>query len=108
VAQLGGFFTPDAQVTLDIGGYGGHTFNGREEIMHVAAAGRQTVGSLQVEFVDPVIMLDADGQSATVNLTLRGQTPSDRNYVVEEMKLNLKKTDGRWHVARVESVKTLR
>src|SRR5439155_8135889 len=45
VAQLGGFFSTDAQLSLEVTGYGAHTFNGRDEIMQAAAAGRQALGA---------------------------------------------------------------
>jgi hypothetical protein len=107
IAQLGGFFSPDAQIVLDAAGYGAHNLSGRDEIMQAAGAARTATTSLKVEFLDLNVALDFGRELATVDLTVRGKTGNDPNFFVQEMKFNLKRINGRWFIIRVEPVKTL-
>ena len=67
----------------------------------IAAVG----GTLKVEFVDVLLTLAPDKQSAVADLTARMQ-PAGGELNVQEIKLTLKKVDGQWLVTRAETVRT--
>jgi len=106
-SKLAGYFSVDAQVSLDAPGHDSYTFNGRNEIMQAAAGARSAAGALAVEFLDVAVALAADKLSATVDLTAKAKIPGERDFYVQEVKFTLKKIDGDWLIVRVETVKTL-
>jgi hypothetical protein len=106
VARLTSFFSADAQLNVDVPDRGTQTLRGRDEIMQAAIYAR-SAGALTVEFHDVSVRLAADKQSAAVDVAVTARTSGDRDFLVQEMKIAMKKIDGKWLVTRVETVKTL-
>jgi ABC-type transporter MlaC component len=79
----------------------------RQEIVQAALAARSAVGGLTVKFPDINITVAPDKQSATADLTVEINVSNQRDPIVQEMKFTLQKTDGKWLVTRVETVRTL-
>ena len=103
--KLAGLCNPNLQVLLAAPINAQHTFENREEIAQSDLAARSAFGgSLKVEFVDPIVTLAPDKQSAVADLTARIQTSAD--LIVQEIKFTLQKVDGQWFVTRVETVRT--
>jgi hypothetical protein len=103
--KLAGFCSADLHVKLAPPLNAEHTFESREEIMHsVLAAHAAFGGALKIEFVDVLVTLAPDKQSAVADLTARIQSSGDLN--VQEIKFTLKKMDGQWFVTHVETVQT--
>ena len=105
--EFGGCFSPEAEVNLEVSGYGQLTLNGRGEIMRYGELSRSRPGELKVEFLDVDVMLAEDKESATATLTARVSIPSDRDFTVQGMKFWLKKFGKAWLITRVETVRTL-
>lgn len=105
--RLAAFFTKDVQITLDVPGAAHNSINGRDELQAAIAASRGLATSLSLQFVDIVVQIGADQRSSSANLTVRGKVSGDKDVIVQELKLFLKKVDGDWLISRVESVKTL-
>lgn len=102
------FFTGDVEIAVHLpGGRSLQTFSGRDQIMQAAMGARQAVSGLEVEFLDITVRVAPDKQSATAELTGKGQVPGDRDFFVQELKFLLRKVDGKWLIHRVETVKTL-
>ena len=103
--KLAGFCSPTLQVKLAAPANVEHTFESREEIAQSDLAARAAFGgTLKVEFVDVVVTLAPDKESAVADLTARMQSSSDLN--VQEIKFTLKKIDGQWLVTRAETIRT--
>jgi hypothetical protein len=107
VAEVGGYFSPNVEVSFDLPGQGHFDITGRDEIMALAARASDLPGGVKVEFPDVTIKISADKQAATANLTARAQQGGDRDFSVQEMKFTLKKINGKWLIVRVETIKTL-
>ncbi len=105
--KLGNFFTTDVDVTVEVPGRSQQSFSGREELVQAAAAARSSVSALNIEFLDVIVALGPDNQTATVNLTARARIPGDRDFYIQELKFSLKKVNGDWMIYKVETVKTL-
>lgn len=104
--KLAGFCRPDLQVKLAAPVNAEHTFASRQEIAQSALAARSAFsGGLKVEFVDVVLTLGPDRQSAVADLTARMQ-PAGGDLNVQEIKFTLLKTSGQWLVTRVETIRT--
>ena len=101
------FFTTDVEVDISVPGYEQLTLRGRDEVLQTAAGARTRLTSLKVEFPDMNIMVDADKQSAKVNLTGKATVPGEKDVTAQEFNFMLKKVDGKWQIYRVETVKTL-
>jgi hypothetical protein len=106
--KLSTFFTPDVQITVDIPTRSTQTFNGREEVQEAALAARSMLSELTVKFVDVVVTVDPDKQSARADLTATASLPGEKLPEVQELEVRFKKTDRDWLISRVRTVKTLR
>ncbi len=105
--KVADFFTVDVEVDVVVPGYEQLTMHGREEVAQTAIGARTRLTSLKVEFPDMNIMVDADKQSAKVNLTGKATVPGEKDVSAQEFNFMLKKVDGKWQIYRVETVKTL-
>jgi hypothetical protein len=106
--RLRDFFTSDLQVEVDVPASGRVTLSGRAEIIEAALAMRAQLGGLKAQFLDVNVTVEAGGQTATAHLTARATRPGDPDFFVQEMKLRLRKDEGRWRVFRVETIRTLK
>lgn len=102
------FFTPDAELVVDVPGRLEHTFNGRDEIRDAAAGVRATLRSLSIEFFDIVITVGPDKQTAVAQLTAKATMPGETVPEVQRIRAEFKKVDGEWLINRAETVKALR
>jgi hypothetical protein len=68
---------------------------------------RNVFRSFKVQLLDPNITVGGDQKSASVDLTLRVETPGDQYLIVQEIKCTLRQLDGEWIILRVDTVKTL-
>ena len=105
--SLGDFFSADVEVDIDVPGHERHNFMGRQEITRAALTARSAVAWLKVKFPDINIKVAPDKQSAVANLTLEARVSGQQDPIVQEMKFTLQKTDGKWLVTHVETVRTL-
>jgi len=105
--NLVSFCTDDVEIAIDA--YGQRiTSTGKEELSQAMMYARtQLLSSLSLEFLDPVITISPNKQTAFVNLTVRGKVPNDRDMLVQECKFTLKKVGRSWLIRKVETVKTL-
>ncbi len=108
IEKMGGFFTENAKVVVDIPGGETHTFESRDELMQAALAVRAGASNAQVKFLDPNFEMDSGGQSALVDVTLQVKIDGDADAIVQELKFTVKKIKGAWLITHVETVKTLR
>jgi hypothetical protein len=105
--KLAGFCSPDLHVKLAAPINAEHTFKSREEIAQSDLAARAAFGgTIKVEFVDVVLTLAPDKQSAEADLTARMRSAGSSDLNVQEIKFTLKKVDGQWLVTRAETVRT--
>jgi len=105
--RLTGFFSPDVEITVDVPGHSQQTLHGRDEVLQAGMAARALAGSLNVEFLDVNVTLAPDKMSAVVNLTAKGRAGSEKDLLVQELKLMMKKVKRDWLILQVETVKTL-
>jgi ketosteroid isomerase-like protein len=106
--KLTTFFTPDAELVVDVPGRLQHTFSGRDEIRDAAAGVRATLRSLSVEFFDIVTTVAPDKKSAVAQLTAKATMPGENVPEVQRIKAEFKNIDGEWLINRAETVKALR
>jgi hypothetical protein len=103
---LGGFFTPDVQVTITVPGTE-HSINGRDELLHEALGARQVVSSLKIDFPDIKIVVAPGKEAAVVNLTGRGKVAGQKDYYLQELRLRLIKVKRDWLINEIVTVRTL-
>jgi len=107
IQTLGTYFSDDVEVKVDVPNYETHTFNHREELMQAAMGARSVVSSIKADFPDIKVDLGPDNLSATADVTLRADINGEKNTVVQELKIFLKKTNGEWLIYRIDTVRTL-
>jgi len=105
--KLASYFAPEIAVRIDLPDQTRHEAASRDEIMQRMLALRTFSRSFKLELLDPNITVGADGKSASVDLTLRAETPADQYQIVQEIKCTLRRIDGEWIIIRVETIRTL-
>jgi hypothetical protein len=106
--KLANCFTTNTVFNVDSTEASLHETMDRNEIMSLINGLRFATGrSRRVEFLDPSITFNADKTRATVEATLRVDTPSDRNLVVQEVRILFIKAGRDWIIQSVETIKTL-
>ena len=106
--KLATFFAQDAQISVDVPGRSTQTFSGREEVREAALGARSILSALKVEFVDVVVTVDPDKQSALADLTATASLPGEKLSEVQELEVRFKKIERDWLISRVRTIKTLR
>jgi ketosteroid isomerase-like protein len=104
--KLAGFCVPNMTVKLDAPLNLQRTFESREEIAQLVLAVRSVLGGgLKVEFLDVNVTVASDKQTALADLTARVKVGGSTDVIVQEIKLSLQKTDGRWLITRAETIR---
>ncbi len=101
------YCTPDVEVVVDVPGYPHHEIHGSAELLEAAAAVRTYRPGFKVQFLDIVVTVAPDQNSAVADLTARGDMPRERDFSVQELRFKMKKVDGKWLVSHVETVQAL-
>lgn len=108
ITRLVDCFSSTVQVRVDSPAHAEHTFSGKEEIREALLAVRANLRALDVKFRDPQIVLSSDRSAAFVHLTAEARIGTDRELFVQELKFGLERVEGKWLVAHLETVRTLR
>ena len=106
--RLKGCFTPALEIDVEVPGQGRHTFNGRDELAQAYVAARGQFHGLQVDFLDVVVTLGPDGQDATAELTARVRQGGQRDFSVQELRMQLEKREKQWRINRVETTRSIK
>lgn len=106
--RLSSLFAADAQLTLDMPGRSTQTLNGRDEVLQAAGYARSLLNTLRLKFVDIIVRVGPDKQSALAHITATADLPGERLPEVQELEISFRKTDHDWLINRVEPIKTLR
>ncbi len=107
IETLGTYFTDDIEIKVDIPNAETHTFTRREELMQAAMAARSALSSVNADFPDISVDLDAGGTTATANVTLRADINGEKNAVIQELQIYLKKVNRDWLIYRLDTIRTL-
>ena len=107
-ASFIGYFSPDAEIIVDVPGLGAHTFSGRDEIREAGNGGFATLPGLKVSFLDTTVRVSPDQKTAEASCTVRVTIGSEKDYAFEEMHFQWKKMGEAWLITRAETVKTLK
>ena len=105
--RVGKFFSTNVEVQIDVPGRQEHRLAGRSEIQQAAMAARASLKGLSVTLPDVTVIVNADGESAVADLALEARVAGETDMMVQEMKFTLRKSDGRWLIVKVETVRTL-
>ena len=105
--SVGGFFSTNVEVTINIPGYKQQTLAGRAEITQFALASRTRAGDLSVKFPDVTVTIAPDKQSATADVTAEANVAGEKDAIVQEIKFTFEKTAEGWLIKRVETVRPL-
>lgn len=108
VTRLVDSFSPTVQVRVDSPARAEHTFSGRDEIRQALLAARVEPGGLELKFHDMRITPGSDRATAFVHLTAVARIGAKRELFAQELKFGMERVEGKWLVARVETVRTLR
>jgi hypothetical protein len=105
--RLADFFSTNVEVNIDVPEHEQHSLVGRDEIIQAALASRSTANGLIVKFPDVNVTIAPDKQSATADVTLEATISGEHDAIVQEVKFTFEKTEGKWLIKKVETVRTL-
>jgi hypothetical protein len=106
--RLRDFLAAEVEVDVEVPGEGRHTFSGRQDVIGAALAARGSLGGVSVQFIDVLVTLGANRETATVDLTVRATPPPPREFFAQEVRLSLRKEGRPWRILKAETVQTLK
>lgn len=104
VQKIGGYFSDQVVVNVHMSGEETHEFNNREELVQAIQAGRMSVNSVLVKFKGARIEITPGNQEAIIGVALTADINGEKDSVVEDLKIEMKKIDGDWLITHVETV----
>ena len=104
VQKMGGYFSDQVVVNVHMTGEETHEFYNREELVQAIQAGRMSVNSVLVKFKGPRIEITPGSQEAIIGVALTADINGEKDSVVEDLKIQMKKVDGDWLITHVETV----
>ena len=102
--SVAGFFSTNVEINLNIPGYEQVTFASRAEILQAALVARDRLKSLSVKFPDVTVTLAPDKKSAVADVTVQVLVSSERDTIVQELKISFQKMTDGWLITRLETV----
>ncbi len=106
--KMSSYFTENVDIIVDVPGMATQRLTGRDTLLSAETALRNHVPSVNVEFPDINVSLGPDADSASANVTLRGNLAGERDRFEQEMLFLFSRKSGAWLIRHVETVKTLR
>jgi hypothetical protein len=105
--KLSSYVAENVEIHIEFHRRSEQVYAGRNEILQACVAARNMASGLTIEFPDVVLTVHPGKQSATAEVTLRAQMHGERDYIVQELKIEFIKSDGEWLIRRAETVRTL-
>ena len=105
--KLVGFFSPGAELKMYVSGTDIRSISGRDDLLQAVTAARAGLQEAKIQLHEVHVNVDPDRQSAGAQLVASAYVNGGADPLVQELKMQLKKIDGRWKIVRVETVKTL-
>ena len=105
--KLVGFFSPDALLKVDLPGAEMRSISGRDDLLQAITAARAGLLEAKIQLHEVHVNVDAGGQAASAQLVTTAYLNGNGDPLVEELKMQLKKIDGYWKIAQLETVKSL-
>ena len=106
--KLSSYVADNVEIHIEFQRRSDSVYAGRDEVMKACVAARNMATGLTVEIPDVEITVHPGKQSATAGVTLRAQVHGERDYIIQEVKIDFVKTEGDWLITRAETVRTLR
>ena len=97
LAVLREYFSPDVRVRID-----GRELTSRDEVIAQLTAVRPPPGGIEVEFVDIIVALGAEGETATVTLTAKMSSTTNAGESTLDQRVadvTMRKIDDDWVIA---------
>jgi len=105
--SLANEFATNVEVNIDTREANRQEFVGRDQITQAALAARSAVGSLNVKFLDVVVTVAPNKQSATADLTVDANVSGQPEAIVQQVKITFQKISGQWLITRATTVRVL-
>jgi len=106
-SKLVGFFGPDAVLKVEVPGVEVRSINGRDDLLQAVTAARASLQEARVQLHEIHVTLEPDRRSAAAQLVASAYINGGADPMVQELKMQLRKIDGKWKITEVETVKTL-
>jgi hypothetical protein len=89
-------------------GHGRHTISGREELIQAYMLARSNHRGLEVQFMDALVTVGQDHQSATAELTARIRQAGEGDFDVQELRMRFGRVEDAWRVSHVETTRSIK
>jgi len=102
---MGGFFSTNVEINIGLPGRRQQTTMSRDDIVQAVMAAH-LAGGLTVNFPDINVTVSADKETAQADITVEARVPGEQDMMVQQMKITLRKINGKWLITRVQTVRT--
>lgn len=103
---MGDYSSSNVDISVDIPRYQHHSSATRDQIVQGIAAVNSS-GGMTVKFQDILVTISADGETAQAEMTVEVQSPGQSDITVQQMRFTLRKTEGKWLITRVQTIRPL-
>jgi hypothetical protein len=105
--RLAGFFTADVVINLDEVPADVANIVGRDQLLQVTLAARANLQQLRVQLLGLTVEIDPNALAATALTTVTAEVNGEQNAVAQELRFRLRKTERRWLIAEVNTIRSL-
>jgi hypothetical protein len=107
IGELSGCLTRDVVIQVDVFGLGSGSLNGVDEVRAAAAALPQQFPGLRIQ-VDEIRVVVDDPVTGHGSFVATTTTDGGKSSGAQEFNVRFRKSEGRWFLSRIETVRTLR
>jgi hypothetical protein len=107
VNELLSYFAPDVSIALEGVPNEAREIEGLAALRELALASHANLRSADVRFTDVFVEVDSSSETATAHVIGDARISGVDQPWYQELKVILRKLDGKWKIARVEAVKGL-
>lgn len=98
---------PDIEILLNAPGTGSHSIRGQDQLREAFAAVAGSGETLQVDLLQIGVEIRQDRSHATAQFIARARGRAAQEDIVQEFRVLLDKTEGRWIMRRIEPLPSL-
>ena len=96
----------NVEISIDLPHESEHAVRTRDEIVQGLTAAKIAAG-LKVKFQDISVTVSTDETSAQADLTVEAAVNGEADLIVQQVKVTLKKIDGKWLITKLQTVRPL-
>ena len=108
INRLIGACTADVEISLRLPGTSLPAIQGRDQLREAVGAWRGLAEGSHIDLIDLAVSVDPNQSQATAQFIARSRLDRRSDQMVQEFKVTLNRSEGRWKIRQVEPLVSLR